>query len=57
MQLLLFVFARLPVCQYSMKEDKPAAQRQTTVAAYMKSEQLMLFVFLLLYLQCTRRGP
>ena len=32
-QLLLFVFARRSVCQYSMAEENPAAQRQTAVAA------------------------
>ena len=32
-QLLLFVFARRSVCQYSMAEENSAAQRQTTVTA------------------------
>ena len=35
-QLLLFVFARWSVCQYSMAEDNPAALRQTAVTAYLK---------------------
>ena len=43
-QLLLFVFARRHVCQYSMAEETPAAHRQTAVTAYLKSKQL-LFVF------------
>ena len=28
-----------------MAEDNPAAQRQTAVTAYLKSKQLLLFVF------------
>ena len=36
-QLLLFVFARRSVWQYSMAEGNPAAQRQTAVAAYFSS--------------------
>ena len=36
-QLLLFVFARRSVCQYSMAEENPAAQRQTAVTAYFTS--------------------
>ena len=44
-QLLLFVFARRSVCQYSMAEENPAAQRQTAVTAYISSNQLLLFVF------------
>ena len=32
-QLLPFVFAWLSVCQYSMAEENPAAQRQTAVTA------------------------
>ena len=44
-QLLLFVFARRSVCQYSMAEENPAAQRQTTVTAYFNSKHLLLFVF------------
>ena len=44
-QLLLFVFARRSVCQYSMAEENPASQRQTAVTAYFLSEQLLLFVF------------
>ena len=35
--LLLFVFARRSVCQYSMAEDNPATQRQTAVTAYLNS--------------------
>ena len=31
--------------QYSMAEENPASQRQTTVTAYLKSKQLLLFVF------------
>ena len=52
-QLLLFVFAWLSVCQYSMAEENPAAQRQTAVTVYLKSKQLLLFVFLRLY--CSAR--
>ena len=44
-QLLLFVFVRRSVCQYSMAEENPAAQRQTAVTAYFTSGQLLLFVF------------
>ena len=33
-QILLFVFARRSLCQYSMAEENPAAQRQTAVTAY-----------------------
>ena len=45
-QLLLFVFAwRWSVCQYSMAEENPAAQRQTAVTAYFTSKPLLLFVF------------
>ena len=36
-QLLLFVFSRRSVCQYSMAEDNLAAQRQTAVTAYFTS--------------------
>ena len=45
-QLLLFVFAWRSVCQYSMAEENPAAQRQTAVTAYFTSKQLLLFVFI-----------
>ena len=31
--------------QYLMAEENPAAQRQTTVTAHLKSKQLLLFVF------------
>ena len=34
-QLLLFVFARRSVWQYSMAEENPAAQRQTAVTSYL----------------------
>ena len=34
-QLLLFVFARRSVCQYSMAEENPAARRQTAVTDYL----------------------
>ena len=44
-QLLMFVFARRSVCQYSMAEENPAAQRQTAVTAYISSKQLLLSVF------------
>ena len=44
-QLLLFVFTRRSVCQYSITEDNPAAQRQTAVTAYLKCKQLLLFAF------------
>ena len=44
-QLLLFVFTRRSVFQYSMAEDNPAVHRQTAVAAYFTSKQLLLFVF------------
>ena len=44
-QLLLLVFARRSVCQYSMAEENPAAERQTAVTAYLKSKQSLLFVF------------
>ena len=44
-QLLLFVFVRRSVCQYSMAEEKPAAQKQSAVTAYLESKQLLLFVF------------
>ena len=44
-QLMLFVFARRSLCQYSMAEENPAAQRQTAIAAYLKSMQLLLFAF------------
>ena len=37
-QLLLFVFARRSVCQYSM-------QMQTAVTAYFRGRQLLLFAF------------
>ena len=47
-QLLLFVFARRSVCQYSMAEENPAAQRQTVVTDYLESKQLLLFAFDLL---------
>ena len=43
--LLLFVFARRSVCQYSMAEDNHSAQRQTAVTAYFTSKQLLLFAF------------
>ena len=43
-QLLLFVFARWSVCQYSMAEENLTAQRQTAVTAYLKSKQLLMFV-------------
>ena len=33
------------VCQYSMAEENPAAQRQTAVTAYFTSKQLLLFLF------------
>ena len=36
---------RWSVCQYSMAEENPAAQRQTAVTAHILSEQLLLFVF------------
>ena len=42
-KLLLFVFARRSVCQYSMAEENTAAQSQTAVTAYLRSEQLLLF--------------
>ena len=45
-QLLLFVFARRSVCQYSMAEENPAAQRQTAITAYFSSKQLALFAFI-----------
>ena len=44
-QLLLFVFARRSVSQYSMAEDNPAVQRQTAVTAHFTIKQLLLFVF------------
>ena len=44
-QLLLFVFVRWSVCQYSMAEENPAAQRQTAVTDDLKSKQLLLFAF------------
>ena len=47
-QLLLFVFARRSVCQCSMAEDIPAAQRQTAVTADLKGKQLLLLVFAVL---------
>ena len=43
---VLFVFARLSVCQYSMAEDNPVAQRRTAVTTYLKSQQLLVFAFL-----------
>ena len=43
--LLLFVFARRSVCQYSMAEENPATQIQTAVTAYFQRKQLLLFVF------------
>ena len=43
--LLLFVFARRSVCQYSMAEENPAAQRQTAVTAYFSSKPLLLLTF------------
>ena len=46
-QLLLLVFARRSVCQYLMAEENPAAQRQTALTAYLKSNQLLLFGFAL----------
>ena len=44
-QLVMFVFARRSVCQYSMAEDNPAGQRQTAVTVHLESELLLLFVF------------
>ena len=44
-QLLLFVFARRSVCQYSMAEENPAVQRQTAVTVYFTGKQLLLFDF------------
>ena len=49
-QLLLFVFARRSVCQYSMAEENSAARRQAAVIADLKSKQLLLFVFVLQYI-------
>ena len=54
--LLLFVITGSSVCQYSMAEENPAAQKQTAVTAnfsskqllltaYFPSKQLLLFVF------------
>ena len=34
-----------------MVEDNAAAQRQTAVTAYLKSKQLLLFVFVLQYIE------
>ena len=45
-QLLLFAFALRSVCQYSMAEENPAAQK-TAVTASFSSKQLLLFVFAL----------
>ena len=36
-QLLLFVFAWRSVCHYSMAEENPVGQRQTTVTAFLNS--------------------
>ena len=51
-QLLLLVFARRSVCQYSMAEENHGDQRQTAVTVYLKSEQLLLFACNVL--QCSR---
>ena len=50
-QLLLSVFARRSVYQYSMVEENPAARRQTAVTANLKSKQLLLFAFILQYIE------
>ena len=44
-QLLLFIFALWSLCQYSMAEENPAAQKQTAVTAHFSSQQLLLFAF------------
>ena len=51
-----FVFARRSVCQYSMAEEKLAAQRQTAVKTYFASTQLLLFVFVWRSECCSSRG-
>ena len=42
---MLFAFAWRSVCQYSMAEENPAAQRQTAVTACFTSKRLLLFAF------------